>query len=483
MQELSKTIFTAIFQQGVDVARRKQEVLSHFTSNIFADEYYVFYTLVKKYPRLNKLDDDFLILYMSMHEKEFTKARGINFSRFTGGQNASQYEEFASSCLALFRECLNGNVSDDDFYLALEKFKMEYINTASINLLQEGAVIVSDGLKRGGKVLNGFEDMQKYVKIGFSNIDSIINESKQKGIITYGVNDTDDIDEPLKVICNYGVPSLDEALGGITQGEMISILGISKAGKSRFMTYVIHNALMHGVNVVVWSIENGLKGWEGLIRARHFNYLYNKTDGSEGTRRFITDKMITNGKLSGELATREAASWLDLKSNTSYGKLTTIDAPFDLDNLIETLDSAVKQGGAQLVAVDYLQLIGSGTSGYRKSKAERIGDAYQKMLRYLHANRIAGLFPAQFKQSSISGLSSSSTAELANMETRDSGGESYEIIKTPDVNIGLVGSIEEIRQGHVTMISIPSRTSAPFDPIPLTVDFGSCTYVEQQEGI
>lgn len=483
MQELSKTIFTAIFQQGVDVTRRKQEILSHFTSNIFEDEYYVFYTLVKKYPRLNKLDDDFLILYMSMHEKEFTKAKGINFSRFTGGQNASQYEEFASSCLSIFRECLQGNVSDDDFYLALEKFKMEYINTASITLLQEGAVIVSDGLKRGGKVLNGFEDMQKYVKIGFSDIDSIVNESKQKGIVTYGVNDTDDVDEPLKVICNYGVPSLDEALGGITEGDMISILGVPKAGKSRFMTYIIHNALIHGVNVAVWSIENGLKGWEGMIRARHFNYLYNKSDGSEGTRRFITDKMITEGRLSGEMATREAASWLDLKSNTSYGRLTSIDEPFELDNLIETLDRAVKQGGAQLVAIDYLQLIGGGTWASKKSKVERVAETYQKTLRYLHANRIAGLFPAQFKQSSISGLTGSSISELANLETRDSAGESSEVTRTPDVNIGLVGSIEEIRQGHVTLISIPSRRSAMFDPIPLTVDFGSCTYVEQQEDI
>lgn len=478
--ELAVKIFSAVFQKdNPNAGRRRQELVTKFTHNIFQDEFYVFYSILKKYPNLNKISDDFLILYMSMKEGAFKRVRAIDLNKFSigGGEGSDPYQEFAASCLGVFRQCCEGNVSDDDFYLALEQYRLEYVNEQSVILMQDGATIVSEGMKSGRQYLSGFEDMQKHIKTGLSNLDGIVNTSQQRGIITYGVNDTEESEEPLKVLCNYGVEPLDEALGGITEGDMISILGAAKGGKSRFMTYIIHNAVMHGINVAVWSIENGMKGWECLVRARHFDYLYNNKDTDGSTRRFINDDLIRKGKLTGELATREAASWLELKSNTAYGKLTSIDAPFELDTFLETIDQAVKQGGAQLIAVDYLQLIGGGTSGIGKSKQERIADAYQKTLRYLKTNRIAGIFPAQFKQSSVSSLMDVSSAELANKETRDAGGESYEIIKTPDVNLGLFGSVEDIRQGHLKLISIPSRNSAPFDPVDLMVDFGASNFV------
>ena len=97
--------------------------------------------------------------------------------------------------------------------------------------------------------------------------------------------------------------------------------------------------------------------------------------------------------------------------------------------------------------------------------------------RYLKANKIAGLFPAQIKQTSVSGLTSLSADELASVETRDIAGASYEVVKTPDINIALVGSVEDIKMGHLKLVSMPSRNSAPFSPVDLSVDFGASNFV------
>ena len=417
----SGKIFSGIYskrnESGV-LNKRRQDMLMTFSTNVFKDEFYVFYNILKNSPKVTYLSERFLMLYMNTHKGTFVSNRNIDLNRFSGV--ADSYGEFATSCIEMYKEFESSEeVSDDDFELALEQYRLEYVNE--------------------------------------------------------GVDEPDDSDEKLGTICKFGIEPLDEATGGgITEGDMISILGVAKGGKSRFMTYIIHQCLIHGINCVVWSIENGIKGWQALLRARHFDYTYNSGTDNEN-HAFINDNEIRKGTISGNKASKELAAWTELRTNKSFGRLTVIDEPFDIDTYIETLDAAVKKGSAQVVAVDYLQLIGDATG--KRNQQERIAEAYQKTLRYLKANKIAGLFPAQIKQTSVSGLTSLSADELASVETRDIAGASYEVVKTPDINIALVGSVEDIKMGHLKLVSMPSRNSAPFSPVDLSVDFGASNFV------
>ncbi|MNV39690.1 hypothetical protein D3C71_1312770 [compost metagenome] len=99
-----------------------------------------------------------------------------------------------------------------------------------------------------------------------------------------------------------------------------------------------------------------------------------------------------------------------------------------------------------------------------------------KVLQFLKSKKVAGIFPAQLKQTAVGDIKKQSPEELINMELRDSAGESYEVIKTPDVNIALFGTVEDIRNGSMKILSIPSRNSAPFEPIDLSIDAGSCMF-------
>lgn len=473
----SGKIFSGIYskrnESGV-LNRRRQDMLMTFSTNVFKDEFYVFYNILKNSPKVTYLSERFLMLYMNTHKGTFVSNRNIDLNRFSGV--ADSYGEFATSCIEMYKEFESSEeISDDDFELALEQYRLEYVNEQSIILMQDAAAIMTDGLTYNRRVLNGFDDMQKYMKRGLSTLENLNSGANHIGIFTYGVDEPDDSDEKLGTICKFGIEPLDEATGGgITEGDMISILGVAKGGKSRFMTYIIHQCLIHGINCVVWSIENGIKGWQALLRARHFDYTYNSGTDNEN-HAFINDNEIRKGTISGNKASKELAAWTELRTNKSFGRLTVIDEPFDIDTYIETLDAAVKKGSAQVVAVDYLQLIGDATG--KRNQQERIAEAYQKTLRYLKANKIAGLFPAQIKQTSVSGLTSLSADELASVETRDIAGASYEVVKTPDINIALVGSVEDIKMGHLKLVSMPSRNSAPFSPVDLNVDFGASNFV------
>ena len=126
-----------------------------------------------------------------------------------------------------------------------------------------------------------------------------------------------------------------------------------------------------------------------------------------------------------------------------------------------------------------MQLISA--QGRRINKNERISEAYIKMLQFLKRRKVVGICPAQFKQNVVGELSAKSKDEIMNMELRDSAGESYEVIKTPDVNLGLYATPEELRNGFMQIISIPSRNSKPFEPISLYADLGTCTLVPLKE--
>lgn len=470
-----EVIFAGIFKRDEGVYRRKQDLITTFSNvNVFKNEYYIFYTLTKDFPKIIP-DVNFIRLFLQTNKATFQKSKSIEMVNYKVS-DSDPYAEFVTSCLGLFEECFKKNVSDEEFYRSIEMHKMTYLNMKSIEILEESAVILSEGITVRGRHLNGYEDMKQNLKSKLLHLDNLQSKSDRRGLIFYGVNsDEEEEEEKLQRVTTYGIEDLDKYIGGIYEGDMVSLLAPAKGCKSRFCTYVVHNAIVNnGTNCVAWSVENGYKNWESLIRARHFSWYYNSKITDVTQKRFINNDMIRKGELSPELAEQELASWTDLKCNSRYGKFVSIDEDFEVDTFIEVIDNAVNAVGAKLIFVDYLQLIGGGDG--KKSKSERIAEAYVKLLSYIKRKKIAAIIPAQLKQNVVGDLQKVDPEELVNTEMRNSAGESYEVIKTPDVNLALYGTPEDIRNGNMTLLGIPSRNSAPFEPISLYVDAGSCTF-------
>lgn len=471
-------MFSAVFDNessDSDVLSLKQRLISSFQSvNVFRNEYAVFYTLTKDIPRIipNK---DFMTIYLQTNRAVFTRSSNIDLSNYSLG-DTDPYIEFCNSCLTLFETCLSRKVGTKDFDLALEIFKMQYVNSQSIEILEQSTVILSEGVKIGNKVLSGYQDMRRNIKNKFVSLDNMVSRTDRKGIITYGHNDVSDEEEtPIKLVSNFGINKLDKVLGGIYEGDMVSLIAPTKGGKSRISTYMLHNAVVNnGTSIVVWSIENGQKGWEALVRARHFNWLYNSGLTDVTQKRILNSDMIRRGKVSDNLVELEKASWTDLKSNSNYGKITVIDEDFTEDTIFEVLESAINEFGAKLICVDYLQMILGANS--ELNTQERITSVYQRMLQFVKKKKVGGIFPAQMKQAFFDKMVEKTVDEIANMDFRTAAGSSHEIIKTPDVNLLAYANSDQLSAGELRLYSIPSRNAEPFSPIELFADFGSCTF-------
>ncbi|MNL91282.1 replicative DNA helicase [compost metagenome] len=472
-----KVIFSRLFKTDEGVYSKKQEVINKISlSDAFKNEYHIFYLLAKEHTKINPTKQ-FIELYLRTNRATFLKNRNIDLSGYSSA-DIEPFAEFVNNCLVLFEECVKTQVSDNDFYMHLEMHKMQYINMRSITVLQESTEILTEGIVRRNKPYKGYSDMRTYLKTGFLELDNLMENNSRKGLISYG--DDDDMDDDAEVglerVTTYGVEALDAALGGIYAGDMVSLLAPAKGCKSRFATHVLHNAIVnHGANVIMWSIENGHKGWESLIRARHFNWLYNSKQVDVTKQKFIDNDMIRKKELTGELRELELTSWTDLRHNRDYGRFHCIDEDFDVDTFIPILEDAITKTGAKLICVDYLQLIGGG-EGKSTSKNERVGEAYIKLLQFLKRKKVAAILPAQLKQTVVGDLNKVKPEDLINTELRNAAGESYEVIKTPDVNLALYGTVEDIRNGSMMLLGIPSRNSAPFEPIDLYVDAGTCTF-------
>jgi hypothetical protein len=468
------SIFAGVFSVDEGVVRRKQEMLTIFnTPAVFKNEWYVFFILTKDFPKVVP-HADFIRLYLQTNRAIFQKNPHVEMANYRVG-DTDPYVEFVNSCLALFEDCTKRTVDDAEYYRSLEMHKMEYINRQAVQILEESVTILSEGVTYGNKTMSGYSDMRENEKGKFLKLDNMMAKADRRGVVTYGYTDEDEEeDNRIKIVTKFGVELLDEAIGGIYEGDMVSLLAPAKGCKSRFATHVLHNALITGTSIAMWSVENGYKGWEYLVRARHFNWFYNSKVTDATQKRIIDSDMIRKGEMSPELLEMELASWTDLKCNSNYGRIASIDEDMDEDNFTEVLDNATNEVGAKLVCLDYLQLVSGGNKNM--SKNERIGEAYKKTLQFCKKKKVGGIFPAQLKQTVVGDIQKVSPEDLINMELRDSAGESYEVIKTPDVNLALYGTVEDIRNGSMKLISIPSRNSAPFEPIDLYVDAGTCTF-------
>lgn len=466
-------IFAGLFKPLEESRDRRGEFLGTFTDpSLFSNVWYVFYSLIRLHPKLT-FNRDFIRLHLESNKGTLLKNPHIQMSEYSMGSDDA-YLNFIDACLNAFKTCSEYVVDDSEFERALISFRETYVRETGITLLEQGAEILADSLQIGKKTLAGFSDMSAHVVNGISRLSNIINKTNRKGVIVYGAESMQE-NPPLERVCGYGIPSLDKALGGIYETDMISIIAPPKGGKSRVSAFIIHNAIVQGASVVTWSLENGYKGLEALIRACHFDYLYNRSQADITKRQIIDADSIRKGTLTGAIKEAEQASWMDLCTNPKYGRWANIDETFQADTFLTVIDNAVDMCNAKLILVDYLQLI-TGDGGV--SKNERISQSYQRSLQYLQSKKIAGIFPAQFKQSALGDLSKKSADELASVELRDTGGESSEVVRTPSVLMALYADTQGLRDNTLKLLSIPSRNSAPFPPIDLYADFAVCNFVE-----
>jgi hypothetical protein len=230
---------------------------------------------------------------------------------------------------------------------------------------------------------------------------------------------------------------------------------------------------MHGVNVSVCAHEGGVAAWWDQMNAIHFEYLNSQT----GTPPYpLCQQEINTGTYPNEeIRVLAEQARVDLFTNENYGNLGMIDRPFTLETFIDEIETSVSSNRSRAVIIDYLQLIEWTTKGM--SKPQAIGSAYQKLLAYAKKRNVLVMSPSQMTQEFMNEMAKSKDGQVN--EIRTAGGESSEVIRTPDINIALYATVEDLQHNDMTILSVPSRLAQPFPPIRIYANLANCVFASK----
>lgn len=132
-----------------------------------------------------------------------------------------------------------------------------------------------------------------------------------------------------KLLCKTGVPVIDgssgDSGGGIYEGDIITMTGLTGSGKTRFAMRVAYNAaVMSAISVRIDSLELTRSQIENMLVAMHIVTLF------RGEVK-IPDSAMTRGELSPEQMKYYYAAKEDLFNNPKYGKFFIFDDKLEVD--------------------------------------------------------------------------------------------------------------------------------------------------------
>lgn len=477
LAKFSDNIMASVLGNTIEAKTNRQYLFGQLSPDNFRDENHIIYRVLYNFKEQGITpNSEFLELYLLRNKKIILDATEyIDINAYSDIHEDSSVGYTAGVIQKFTKLETMEALNFDDFRLVIEEYKEEYKSLKFVEVCNQARLIASEGIQRGRKTLQGFDDGAGYFKDNLAKLEAVSDKTAGDGFIdasTVGLIDDAD-DEPVKVADFGDIDELNKHFGGIYTPNFYSISAPTKGGKTKFCTALIHNAVVkYGTNVAVWAHEGGYKAWLAQIRATHFEYYYNRNVSVEERIPGVNQDTILYKKWKdARIKELEEVSRQDLFSNPQYGNIQMIDRPFNVETFIDELETAIQLNGAQLVLIDYLQLIGSERN---ISKNERIGEAYQKLLAYIKKRNVAVLIPAQFKQEFMDLLSKSN--DLSTIEARTGGGESAEITRTPDVNIALYASAEDLIHKRMTLLPIPSRMASPFMPFSIYADLSCCYF-------
>lgn len=478
LSELSDKLICSSIGADTLSKSNRQLLFGQLSPKVFKNENYIIFRIFYNFKDKGITpDEDFIKMFLLRNKKLIKDSQSyINIKAYSD-LDEDPVIGYISGVLNQFTR-LQGleTLPEDDFKLILEKYKLEYSNFEMNIAYSQARLILYDGLQVGKRLYQGYSDSVAYVKRKIADIEAILDPTTGAGFIDsseQGLVDDDD-KEPDK-IGDFGlIEELNDHFEGIYTSYFYSIMAPTKGGKSKFTSSMIHNIVVeNGNNAVVWAHEGGYKAWWAQLRAIHYNYLYIRNGQPESRPEAVSQQdIISKAYPSESIRSLEDASRLDLFTNPNYGNIHMIDRPFKVETFIDEIETAVQLNNAKVVLIDYLQLIGWESGNISKSQA--IGQAYQKLLDYAKKRNITVISPAQFTQDFMNEMAKAKDG--SSHEVRTAGGESSEIVRTPDINIALYATAEDLIRKEMTILSVPSRLASPFPSFKIYCDLKSCVF-------
>lgn len=459
----------------------RNRFLANFPSNVFQDEYAIFYevvvTLNAKVFTVNELES-----ILDTNRDIVLDSPYVNISKLANTQSGTQstddekLEAIKANVVELYIDLSNRYVSEDEFDSSCAIFINWFKNQFMLQTSQAMAQIMSDrGYEerkpgRRTRKYSGFNDCRAYYNEKIKILNELSETDRIRSMVVgpewYEQDAQNEKIEDTNALMTIGIPEIDEMLGELRRGNMLGILGPPKGGKTRFTNYVVSRALSLGLNVCIWTLEGTKEEWiamqlAAMIRREH-NLAFNSKD--------ILQRKYASRSPDKELVT---AAKIKLSTDPSIGRLSFIESTAYVEDFLDTIEAHYdNENPFDVIVIDQLIDILSRTG---RGKVERIGQAYQELKIFITTKMkrpALAVMPAQLKQDVVDFLRKNPG------ETIDvtAGGESAETIRTPDEVIGLFSSKEE-RAGNIMHIySVASRHSANFSDFRVKAELKCCHF-------
>lgn len=464
---------------GINYSRMK----GYFPTNIFQDEYAIFYNILFKenikifsIDQLKSIIDNNRDLVLDSPQVDISKiARLINNNQTT---DDDKIELFKDNMVQLMVELSNTYISEDDFNsscaIFVDYFKNRYMLDTGhhiVQIMSEGGYEERRPNHRKVKY-SGYNDAKTY----FNERTKIINELSEDSRVRTTVIDKNWYMQELEKdgkpdedsLMTLGLSKIDNTMGELRRGNMLGILGPPKGGKTRFSNFIVQRALSLGLNVTVWPLEGTKEEWMANQLAA---YIARNKNIEIDSKEILQNKLKTEQEKS-----LVRAAKLEFVTREGYGRLSFIEGAAYSEDFISVLQSHYDNDNPfDVIVIDSLVNILSRTG---KPKTDRISSAYMELKAFITnilKRPALAIVPAQLKQDVVDYLRSHPN------ETIDvtAGGESAETIRSPDEVLGLFSSREERAAGFMKIYSVASRHSGSFEDFQVRTSLKCCHFYDE----
>lgn len=268
----------------------------------------------------------------------------------------------------------------------------------------------------------------------------------------------------------FGIPALDEVVGGLQPGELDLVVGYSSDGKTSLCVQLAWSAVVEqGLNVLFLTTETLRVQVRRKLVSRH------SLLPQFGLENGLNSKLIKAGTLT-ETEERKLAEVVDdINHNSAYGTmyLAQVPAGSTPKHIEQRLYRAQRDFDVHLCIVDYLRLFSSGRR-YTTEREELGSILVQTKQLAPTFNDGAGVpivSPWQVNRTSRE------EAEKSGFYTTRSLAETSESTNSGDVILGLLAQGDpnlRHRQGNLQVMK--NRDGETRDRIQINIDYGTCSF-------
>lgn len=379
-------------------------------------------------------------------------------------------------------------IDDADFTWAIHELKEDFAEAKMKEALVGSMEILQKGRElKGGEILLGQEDAREFLADRLADISVAMDSQEaphgemrsEKQIILHEYEDVKlKRSEGILAGINFGIPALDEKVGGLQRGDLALAAGYSNDGKSQLMVQMAWDtSVMQGKNVLFLTTETSNTVIRRRLITRHSKHSkFQEFDLPEG----INSKDLKLGTLNPHEEDLFRAVVKDFTSESNdYGNMYIHQVPrfANMSNVSSIMAMVQKKFDIDLVVCDYLALLRP--EGVRNTDRESLSGILKNAKQISHSHDkgrgVAFISPWQVSRAAWEEAMSSGRY------TSKSLAETAEATNTPDVIVSIMAPIDNTeRHANLTAQVLKHRDGETADGIQLSVDYATSHFTSSR---